>query len=105
MSGAGFALHPEAFADLDAIEAYIAERSPDAADRVVTELYDAIRVLAQSPHMGHHRPDLTSHPLRFWAVRDYLIAYAPDEQPLLVVAVLYGRRNPRLLRSMLGARL
>ena len=39
----GYALHPEAFADLDAIREYIAEDSPDAADRVITEIFDAIR--------------------------------------------------------------
>ena len=33
----GYALHPEAFADLDGIRDYIAEDNPDAADRVITE--------------------------------------------------------------------
>ena len=28
---------------------------------------------------GHRRSDLASRPLRFRRVRDYLIAYAPDE--------------------------
>lgn len=34
----GYRLHPDAFADLDAIEDYIAERDSDAADRVITEM-------------------------------------------------------------------
>jgi hypothetical protein len=37
-------------------------------------------------HLTEHRTDLTSRPLRFWLVRDYLIAYAPDEKRLWVVA-------------------
>jgi len=37
-------------------------------------------------------------------VRDYLIAYAPDECPLLVIAVLHGRRNPRVMAAILSAR-
>jgi hypothetical protein len=37
-------------------------------------------------------------------VRDLLIAYAPDEKPLLVVAVLHGRRNPRVIAALLRTR-
>jgi plasmid stabilization system protein ParE len=36
----GYALHPEAFIDIDDIRGYIAEESPDAADRVITEIRD-----------------------------------------------------------------
>jgi plasmid stabilization system protein ParE len=45
------------------------------------------------PHTGHRRPDLTGRPLRFIVVRDYLIAYAPDEKPLWVIAVMHGHRK------------
>ncbi len=38
-----YALHPEAFADLDEIREYIAEDNPAAADRAITEIFDAIR--------------------------------------------------------------
>ena len=38
--------------------------------------------------------DLTSRPVRFQTVRNYLIAYAPDEEPLPVLSVLDGRRSP-----------
>ena len=34
----------------------------------------------------------------------YLIAYAPDEKPLWVVAVFHGRRNPRLMAAILRDR-
>ena len=33
---------------------------------------------------------------------EYLIVYAPDEKPLWVVAVLHGRRNPRLMAAILS---
>ena len=90
----GHVLHPEAYGDLDHIRGYIAQHNPDAADRVITEIFDAIRALVLFPHQRHRRPDLTSRPLRFTLVRDYLIAYAPDEKPLWVIAVIHGRRNP-----------
>jgi toxin ParE1/3/4 len=100
----GYAFHPEAFADLDQIWEYIAERNLDAADRVIANIFDALSTLVASPHIGPRRPDLTSRPLRFKLVRDYLIAYAPDESPLWVVAVLHGSRNPRVMAAILRGR-
>lgn len=39
----GFALHPEAYDDIDEIRTYIAEDSPNAADRLVNEIFDRLR--------------------------------------------------------------
>jgi len=100
----GYALHPDAFADLDEIRDYIAQENPDAADRVMSEIFDTMRGLAPFPHQGHRRPDLSSRPLRFTLVREYLIAYAPEEKPLWVVAVMHGRRSPRILAAILSGR-
>jgi len=100
----GYALHPEAFADLDDIRHYIAQENPDAADRVMAEIFETIRGLVPFPHKGHRRPDLTSRPLRFILVREYLIAYAPEEKPLWVVAVMHGRRSPRIMAAILRGR-
>ncbi|MFI5102831.1 MAG: type II toxin-antitoxin system RelE/ParE family toxin [Terriglobales bacterium] len=72
--------------------------------RVREDILGAIRKLVAFPHQGHQRTDLTSRPLRFQTVRSYLIAYAPDEKPLLVIAVLHGRRNPRVIAAVLRAR-
>ena len=100
----GYALHPEAFTDLDGIREYIAEDNPDAADRVITEIFDRIRALVASPHQGYRRPNLTSRPLRFTLVREYVIAYAPERKPLWVVAVFHGRRSPRVMAAILRGR-
>jgi hypothetical protein len=58
----------------------------------------------RSPSGGIGVP--TSHRglLRFILVYDYLIAYAPDEKPLWVIAVLHGSRNPRVLAAILRGR-
>jgi toxin ParE1/3/4 len=100
----GYALHPEAFSDLDDIRGYIAQQNPDAADRVITEIFDTIRSLVPFPHQGQRRPDLTSRPLRFTLVRQYLIAYAPNEKPIWVVAVMHARRSPRIIAAILRGR-
>lgn len=77
-----FKLHPEAARDITDIWEYIAEENPPAAGRVREDILHAIRKLVPFPHQGHKRPDLTSRPLRFQTVRNYIIAYAPDENPL-----------------------
>ncbi|MBL8236036.1 MAG: type II toxin-antitoxin system RelE/ParE family toxin [Bryobacterales bacterium] len=100
----GFALHPEAFTDIDEIAIYIGQESQAAAHRVVDELYDAISGLVPFPFQGHRRPDLTNRAIRFKRVRDYLIAYAPDENPLWVIAVLHGHRSPRTMAAILRER-
>ncbi|MGO9258860.1 MAG: type II toxin-antitoxin system RelE/ParE family toxin [Bryobacteraceae bacterium] len=100
----GYVLHPEAYTDLDDIWEFIAEDNPNAADRVREDIYKAIGKLAPFPRQGRRRPDLTSRPLRFITVRDYLVAYAPDESPLLVIAVLHGRRSPRIMAAILRGR-
>jgi plasmid stabilization system protein ParE len=68
------------------------------------EIYDAIQSLVPFPYSGHSRPDLTGRPLRFQTVREYVIIYAPDEKPLAIVAIVHGRRNPRVIAAILHKR-
>jgi plasmid stabilization system protein ParE len=100
----GFELHPDAAADITDIWEFVAGDNLLAAGRVREDILNDIRKLVPFPRQGHKRSDLTSRPLRFKVVRSYLIAYAPDERPLHVLAVLHGRRNPRVLSAVLGAR-
>ncbi len=104
----GYDFHPEAALDLDEIWEFIAEANLDAnlnaADIVIADILAALDKLVPFPNQGHKRPDLTSRPLRFTLVHEYLIAYAPDEKPLWVVAVLHGRRNPRVMAAILRGR-
>ena len=103
-AGQGFALHPLAAQDIIEIWEYIAEDDPLAARRVREEIHSAIRALISFPYQGRKRPDLTSRPLRFILVREYLIAYAPGEKPLWVVAVMHGKRSPRVMAAILRGR-
>jgi toxin ParE1/3/4 len=100
----GFELHPGAASDITSIWEFIANDNPLAAKRVREDILDAIRRLVPFPHQGHRRRDFASRPVRFQTVRNYLIAYAPDEEPLLVLAVLDGRRSPRVLAAILRGR-
>jgi len=100
----GFTLHSDAFKDLDEIWEFVSAGSLDAADRVIEEIYQAIQRLVTFPQLGHSRTDFTSRPLRFYSVGSYLVVYAPEEKPLLVTAVLHGRRNPRVIAAILRER-
>ena len=100
----GYDFHPEAEIDLDAVWEYIAEDNPEAADRMIDAIEATIKALVPFPHQGQRRPDLTSRPLRFTNTGNYLIAYAPDKSPLWVVAVMHGRRSPRVMAAILRGR-
>ena len=100
----GYAFHPEAAADLDEIWDYIAADNPDAADRVIAAIHHSLEALVPLPQQGHRRTDLTNRPLRFLAVGAYLIAYAPEQRPLWVVAILHGHRSPRVMAAILRGR-
>jgi len=66
-----YVLTPLAKADIFDIWSYIAEHSEGAADRVEAAIYDVCVFLSEASMRGHSRPDLTSHPLRFWTLTRY----------------------------------
>ena len=100
----GYDFHPEAEIDVNDIWAFIAEDNQVAADRMIDAIEASIEALVPFPYQGHRRADLTSRPLRFTNVGNYLIACAPDKRPLWVVAVVHGRRNPPVMAAILRGR-
>jgi len=38
-------------------------------------------------------------------MREYLIAYAPEHDPLFILAVIHGRQHPRTITRILAGRL
>ena len=101
----GYALHSEALADIAEIWEWITADNPSASERTVMEIYDAFRLLARNPYLGHQRRDLTSRPFRFWSVSGtYLVAYVPGRIPLRILAVVHGRRSPRVMAAVLRGR-
>jgi len=103
-AASGFRLHAAAAQDITDIWTYIAKDNPGAAGTVREEILTALRTLVSFPHSGYERPDLTTRPIRFRRVREYLIAYAPDEKPLVVLGVIHGRRHPHAIAAILRNR-
>jgi plasmid stabilization system protein ParE len=96
-----FRLTEEAIFDIDAIWLYFLERENlETADRIVTDLFKGFYKLADNPHIGHRRADLTSRQVLFYKVFSYLIIYEPEGKPLQILAVLHGKRNvSRILKQ------
>jgi plasmid stabilization system protein ParE len=69
----------------------------DLADRIRDEIFAAFESLAKTPGKGHYRSDLSTEPLRFWRVREYLIIYRSEKKPLEIVRVLHGKRDVQAL--------
>lgn len=81
MIGHGF--HPEASIDLDDIWEFIAADNVAAANTAMDDIFDAIDTLVAFPYQGYRRPNLTSRPLRFKLVREYVIALRAGEKNAL----------------------
>jgi plasmid stabilization system protein ParE len=85
-------LAPAAENDLALIFDYIAQRNPDAADRLMDAMIEAFDRLADHPKLGHRRTDLTDLRVRFWRVREYLIVHRGEDR-IEILRVLDGRRD------------
>jgi plasmid stabilization system protein ParE len=89
----GYVLGRDAELDIDEIWEYIASDSIDAADRWLNKLFDAFEIIAQNPRIGHRRKDLTSLPVLFWTVENYLIIYRCNDGEVQIIAVTQGSRD------------
>jgi antitoxin ParD1/3/4/toxin ParE1/3/4 len=86
--------------DLDYLWEYIAQDSVQAADRQITEIFEAFEALARNPGMGHKREDLTNFPVLFWPVGNYLVIYRATGSLAEIVAIVHGKRDiPVFLRE------
>jgi plasmid stabilization system protein ParE len=84
--------------DLAAIWDFISENNgPNVADRVESELHQAMGLLGEHPGMGHRRADVRRINYRFWSVYGFVIAYRFDKHPIVVARVVHGARNFRRL--------
>jgi len=85
--------------DLTEINLYILEQSSPAISRaVIAKILATIKNMSANPGIGHQRADLTSRPLKFLAVYQYLVVYDPATTPVQILRILHGNRNlPNLL--------
>jgi len=97
--------HRLAEEDLTEAYLYIGADSPDAAERLLDAVEEAVQFLLENPGVGRLR-DFRSpraQGVRSWVVKgfqSYLVFYRPDGDDLEVVRFLHGARDlPRLLED------
>jgi plasmid stabilization system protein ParE len=90
-----YVLTTEAQNDLKQIRDYILQEGSFRASRyVVGSIVTGFRALAKMSGQGHRRDDLTQRQeVRFWPVFSYLIVYRIDRKPLIIIAILHGKRD------------
>lgn len=85
--------------DLLEIWSYIAEDSPEAADRLILAIARTLDKMVAYPEMGRQRDDLQI-PMRSCPVKGYVVYYRlVDDDCLEVYRVLHGARDTGTLRD------
>jgi toxin ParE1/3/4 len=79
----------EAEKDFIHIWQYIAEDSPDNADRFLDYLYDQATKLSHTPQMGVIHSELGPE-IRIFPVKSYLLIYKPINNGIILLRVLHG---------------
>lgn len=85
-------IRPEAENDLEEIWWFIAQDSPDNADRFLDRIQETCLALSGFPKLGASREELITD-LRNHPVGNYLIFYFPLDDGIDVVRVLHGSRD------------
>jgi len=88
-------LAPQAAADLDDIWYYVAIESgyAEIADRFVDSITERFLLLAGHPYLGRSRDDDFGAGLRSFPVGEYMIVYLVDNEDVLILRVVRGRRE------------
>jgi toxin ParE1/3/4 len=77
---------------------YIAADNPDAADRLLDEMDETLRLLSSAPGLGRARDDIVPG-LRYFPIGNYLILYEALPDGITVVRLVHGARQ---LAQLLG---
>lgn len=88
-------LAPRAELDLDDIWLYVARESGsiDIANRLIDAITDRFVSLAGFPFMGRSREADLGPGYRSLAVGEYVIVYCVENQDVLILRIIHGRRQ------------
>jgi plasmid stabilization system protein ParE len=98
---AAFFVTPAARQDLLATWRYIADTAGDRiADQVLTTVRQSFERVAETPSIGHFRPDLVDERHRLISVASLLVIYRWETRPVQIIRVLHGSRDVRRIMSL-----
>lgn len=78
--------------DLLDIWNYIAEDSPNAADKFLNLIQEKLQLIASFPLMGENKSEIIDG-LRCFPIGNYLVFYFPINDGVEVIRVLHGARD------------
>jgi toxin ParE1/3/4 len=81
--------------DLDDIWLYIARESSslEVANRVIESISNRFLLLSASPYLGRVRREASGQTSRSFPLGEYIITYAIEEDDVLILRVVHGRRD------------
>lgn len=83
--------------DIKNIGIYLAARNPNAADKLVSTIYNSIEKLAHFPSMGARCTELKGG-FHHWVIDNYVVIYKPVQDGVHIARILHGSRHfPTLL--------
>ncbi|WP_026603648.1 type II toxin-antitoxin system RelE/ParE family toxin [Methylomonas sp. 11b] len=85
-------IRPEAESDLDEIWWYIAQDSPNQADKFLDRIQETLLALADYPKMGSCRDEIKNG-VRSHSVGNYLIFYFPLHDGIDIIRVMNKARD------------
>ena len=88
--------------DLDEIWYYVVKESGsvEIADRLIDSITARFLLLASHPHLGRSRDDDFGVGSRSFPVGEYVIVYCVENEDVLILRVVHGRRD---LEALFGS--
>ncbi|RLA75917.1 MAG: type II toxin-antitoxin system RelE/ParE family toxin [Epsilonproteobacteria bacterium] len=82
----------EALEDIESIATYIEKDSPTYASSVVSKFFEKAEILKEFIELGRKIPELNDITIREIFVYSYRLIYKINEDSILFVAVVHGKR-------------
>ena len=82
----------EALEDIESIATYIEKDSPIYAKSVVSKFFEKAEILQEFSDLGRTVPEFNDPTIREIFVYSYRLIYRIDEEEILFVAVVHGKR-------------
>jgi len=82
----------EALEDIESIATYIQKDSPTYAKSVVSKFFEKAEILQEFAELGRKVPETNNANIREIFVYSYRLIYKLDEDTILFVAVVHGKR-------------
>lgn len=87
-----FQLAEQAQNDVKEIYLYVSEKSLNAADKLLTDLFDKFQLLADNAELGRTRNEFLLN-LRSFPFKKYIIFYLPNATGIEIFRVIHSARN------------